>query len=67
MSSVCSAVASSEITLVGVGEIADVEEVDGIRVVVGEDNRPMIEYLVRWKVCWCQPYLVTVIILTSRL
>jgi len=37
-------------TPVGVGEIADVEEVAGIRVLVGEDNRPVIEYLLKWKV-----------------
>lgn len=36
-------------TPVGVGEIADVEEVAGIRVLVGEDNRPVIEYLLKWK------------------
>lgn len=37
--------------LVGVGEIADVEDIEGIRVMFGEANRPMIEYLVKWKVC----------------
>lgn len=36
--------------LVGVGEIADVEDVEGIRVTFGEANRPLIEYLVKWKV-----------------
>lgn len=45
----CSA-SVSEVSLVGVGEIADVEDVDGIRIVVGDDNKPMIEYLVKWKV-----------------
>lgn len=37
-------------TPVGVGEIADVEDMEGIRVVVGEANRPLIHYLVKWKV-----------------
>ena len=37
-------------TPVGVGEIADVEDVEGIRVVVGDANRPLIEYLIKWKV-----------------
>lgn len=34
---------------VGVGEIADVEDVAGLRVLAGEDNRPIIEYLIKWK------------------
>ncbi len=44
------AVSPSESTPIGVGEIADVEDVEGIRVVVGEANRPLIEYLIKWKV-----------------
>ncbi len=40
-------------TPVRVGEIVDVEEVAGIRVLVGEDNRPQIEYLLKWKVTSC--------------
>ena len=31
------------------GEIADVEELEGIRVLEAEDGSPLIEYLVKWK------------------
>lgn len=35
----------------GVGEVADVESLDGVRVKLDEDtNRPFVEYLVKWKV-----------------
>ena len=44
------AVSTAESTPIGVGEISDVEDVEGIRVVVGEANRPLIEYLIKWKV-----------------
>lgn len=33
----------------GVGEIADVESLDGVRVLLDEDTRPFVEYLVKWK------------------
>ena len=32
------------------GEVADVEEIEGIRVNMDEQNRPMVEYLIKWKV-----------------
>lgn len=32
------------------GEVADVEEIEGIRVLMDEQNRPMVEYLIKWKV-----------------
>ena len=44
------ATAAVDSALIGVGEIVDVEDVEGIRVLIGDDNRPMIEYLVKWKV-----------------
>ena len=35
----------------GVGEVADVESLEGVRVKLDEDtNRPFVEYLVKWKV-----------------
>lgn len=33
------------------GEVADVEEIEGIRVLMNEQKRPMVQYLVKWKVC----------------
>ena len=36
--------------LIGVGEIVDVEDIEGIRVLIGANNWPMIEYMVKWKV-----------------
>lgn len=44
------AAAQADAIPIGVGEIADVESVDGIRVLLGENNTPRIEYLVKWKV-----------------
>lgn len=35
----------------GVGEVADVEKLEGVRVLLDEDARPFVEYLVKWKVC----------------
>lgn len=32
------------------GEVADVEEIEGIRVLMDDQNRPMVEYLIKWKV-----------------
>lgn len=46
-----SAAAERDTSLVRVGEIADVESVEGLRIQLGEDNTPKIEYLVKWKVC----------------
>ena len=43
------ATAAVDSALIGVGEIIDVEDVEGIRVLFGDDNRPRIEYLVKWK------------------
>ncbi len=36
--------------MIAQGEVADVEEIEGIRVLMDEQNRPMVEYLIRWKV-----------------
>ncbi|KAK9845331.1 hypothetical protein WJX81_003616 [Elliptochloris bilobata] len=36
--------------LPAVGEVGDVEEVAGVRVVLDEESAPAIEYLVKWKV-----------------
>ena len=36
--------------LPAVGEVGDVEEVAGVRVVIDEDSKPAVEYLVKWKV-----------------
>ena len=33
-----------------IGEVGDVEEVAGVRVVMDEDSKPVVEYLVKWKV-----------------
>ena len=33
-----------------VGEVGEVEEVAGVRVVMDEDSKPAVEYLVKWKV-----------------
>ena len=33
-----------------VGEVGDVEEVAGVRVAMDEDSKPVVEYLVKWKV-----------------
>ena len=32
------------------GKVADVEEIEGLRVVMNEYKRPMVEYLIKWKV-----------------
>ena len=46
-----SAAGTSHIEFQGAGEVADVEELAGVRVVVdGADGRAAVEYLVRWKV-----------------
>ena len=34
----------------GGGEVADVETLDGVRVLLDEEARPFVEYLVKWKV-----------------
>ena len=44
------ATSAPDVSLVGLGEIVDVEDVKGVRVYAGENNKPMIEYLVSWKV-----------------
>lgn len=34
------------------GEVADVEEVEGIRLLTDDDQkRPIVQYLIKWKVC----------------
>lgn len=38
------------VEVIAQGEVADVEEIEGIRVVMDEQNRPMVEYLIKWKV-----------------
>ena len=32
------------------GEVADVEEIEGLRLIMNEYKRPMVEYLIKWKV-----------------
>ena len=38
------------VEVIAQGEVADVEEIEGLRVVMDEQNRPMVEYLIKWKV-----------------
>lgn len=45
-----SSVASPSVQLIGQGEVADVEEIEGIRVVMDEQKRPLVQYLIKWKV-----------------
>ena len=44
------AFATPQVEVIAQGEVADVEEIEGIRVLMDEQNRPMVEYLIRWKV-----------------
>lgn len=44
------AFASPQVEVIAQGEVADVEEIEGIRVNTDEQNRPMVEYLIKWKV-----------------
>ena len=42
--------ATPAVEVISLGEVADVEEIEGLRVVMNEYKRPVVEYLVRWKV-----------------
>ena len=42
---------AQEAEVISQGEVADVEEIEGIRVSLNEQKRPMVEYLIKWKVC----------------
>lgn len=44
------AFATPQVEVIAQGEVADVEEIEGIRVLMDEQNRPMVEYLIKWKV-----------------
>ena len=44
------AVRAQEAEVISQGEVADVEEIEGIRVLMTEQKRPMVEYLIKWKV-----------------
>lgn len=43
--------AAPTVEVVTLGKVADVEEMEGLRVVMNEYKRPMVEYLIKWKVC----------------
>ena len=43
--------AAPAVEVVTLGKVADVEEIEGLRVVMNEYRRPMVEYLIKWKVC----------------
>ena len=43
--------AAPAVEVLTLGTVADVEEIEGLRVVLNEYKRPMVEYLVKWKVC----------------
>ena len=43
--------AAPAVEVVTLGKVADVEEIEGLRVVMNEYKRPMVEYLIKWKVC----------------
>ena len=44
------AYATPQVEVIAQGEVADVEEIEGIRVLMDDQNRPMVEYLIKWKV-----------------
>ena len=46
---VCQAGRHSSAAVFSGGEIVEVKELKGIRVVAGEGGRPQVEYLVAWK------------------
>ena len=45
-----SAVRAQEAEVLSTGEVADVEAIEGIRVLLDEQKKPMVEYLIKWKV-----------------
>ena len=45
-----SCAATPAVEVISLGEVADVEEIEGLRVVMNEYKRPVVEYLVKWKV-----------------
>ena len=45
-----SCAAAPAVEVVSLGEVADVEEIEGLRVILNEYKRPMVEYLIKWKV-----------------
>ncbi len=44
--------ATPPVEVIAQGEVADVEEIEGLRVVMDDQNRPMVEYLIKWKVSY---------------
>ncbi len=42
--------AAPAVEVVSLGEVADVEGIEGLRVIMNEYKRPMVEYLIKWKV-----------------
>lgn len=42
--------ATPAVAVISLGEVADVEEIEGLRVVMNEYKRPVVEYLIKWKV-----------------
>ena len=45
-----SCAATPAVEVISLGEVADVEEIEGLRVVMNEYKRPVVEYLIKWKV-----------------
>ncbi len=45
-----SCAAAPAVEVISLGEVADVEEIEGLRVVMNEYKRPVVEYLIKWKV-----------------
>ena len=52
-----SCAAAPAVEIISSGEVADVEEIEGLRVVMNEYKRPMVEYLIKWKV---QPHILAI-------
>ena len=50
-----SCAAAPAVEIISLGEVVDVEEIEGLRVVMNEYKRPMVEYLIKWKV---QPHIL---------
>jgi hypothetical protein len=48
-----SALRAQEAEVLSTGEVADVEAIEGIRVLLDEQKKPMVEYLIKWKVTTC--------------
>ena len=53
------ALRAQPVEVISQGEVADVEEIEGIRLLTDDDRkRPIVQYLIKWKVCTqSQPYL----------